>query len=153
EVARCYNGLSYLLAFVCVLFLAMPMAVWGQTKEYATVTPSSGRNSATLGGPYSSTSNSSIADVESPGNVADADENTHAVLKARSIGIDLGLITVTYTGEAWSQMNFPSAVPANTTTYVKIDAPEQRGLGIDLLNIVGGLLGLLSENLIIPEVY
>src|SRR5690606_3893275 len=155
EAARCYNGLAYLLAFVCVLFLAMPMAGIGQTKEYAT-SQTNGKNSATIllgaiSGGYSSTSNSSIATVDNPGRAVDADETTAATMKARNVSI----LVADYTGEAWLQMNFPStSLPgANTTTYVKIDKPTTTGLSLDLLNTVGGLLGLLSENIIITEVY
>lgn len=128
---------------------------YGQTKEYAD-TQTNGKNSATvllglISGGYSSTSNSSIATVDTPANAVDGVETTAAVMKARNVS----LLLADYTGEAWLQMNFPStSLPgANTTTYVKIDKPTTTGLSLDLLNTVGGLLGLLSENIIITEVY
>src|SRR5690606_34537731 len=128
---------------------------YGQTKEYAD-TQTNGKNSATvllglISGGYSSTPNSSIATVDTPANAVDGVETTAAVMKARNVS----LLVADYTGEAWLQMNFPStSLPgANTTTYVKIDKPTTTGLSLDLLNTVGGLLGLLSENIIITEVY
>lgn len=128
---------------------------YGQTKKYAG-TQTNGKNSATvvlglISGGYNSTTNSNIATVDSPGNAVDAIETTAATMKARNVSI----LVADYTGEAWLQMNFPSnSLPvANTTTYVKIDKPTTTGLSLDLLNTVGGLLGLLSENIIITEVY
>ena len=50
-------------------------------------------------------------------------------------------------------MKYPSTIGANTTTFVKIDKPTATGLSVDLLNLVGGLLGLLSENIVIVEAY
>src|SRR5699024_11001054 len=75
---------------------------------------------------------------------------TSAQLEARS----LSLLVAQYTGESWLQMNFGSTVSANTTTYIKIDEPEPtNGLNIDLLQTVGGLLGLLENNILLTEVY
>ncbi|MCE7053263.1 hypothetical protein LZF95_01155, partial [Algoriphagus sp. AGSA1] len=138
-----------LLCIVC-----FGLESYGQTKEYATVTPSSGRNSAgaIIGGfgTYSPTTNDNIALVSNPMNTGDADESTFASLRASNINV-LGLVQSS--GEAWVQMKFPSNRGANTTTYVRLDEVTASGLSVDLIATLGGLLGLLENNVIIPEVY
>src|SRR5699024_994875 len=41
----------------------------------------------------------------------------------------------------------------NTTSYVKIGEPSASGLNVDLLDVVGGLLGLLDNDLVMVDVY
>src|SRR5690625_3199729 len=141
--------------FLMMILLILASISYGsaQDKQYAT-SQENGKNRATiilgaLSTGYSSTTNSSIANVENPDNAVDADENTYATMKARNVS----LLIADYSGEAWLQMNFPSAIEANTTTYIKIGEPETKGLSLDLLETVGGLLGLLDENIVITEVY
>src|SRR5690606_20945882 len=131
EAARCYNGLAYLLAFVCVLFLAMPMAVWGQTKEYATVTPSSGAIAVGLLG-------TGVSGVDNPQNAAVPDESNYAeIVSNRVVAGLLG------SGDGWLQVKFSDAVSANGTTVLRIDPPAETGLGLNL----GSLLGLVNNML------
>src|SRR5690606_4104723 len=135
EAARCYNGLAYLLAFVCVLFLAMPMAVWGQTKEYATWAPSGDRVSPPGLGLLPGD-----AGVENMPNAAIANDDNHAVMIAdRGLGA-LGIVVSG--GDAYLQLKFPTNRSAGATTYVRVDAPQQSGLGLNL----GQLLGLVGSS-------
>src|SRR5690625_2315632 len=141
--------------FLMMILLILASISYGsaQDKQYAT-SQENGKNRATiilgaLSTGYSSTTNSSIANVENPDNAVDADENTYATMKARNVSV----LLVDYSGEAWLQMNFPNTIEANTTTYIKIGEPETKGLSLDLLETVGGLLGLLDENIVITEVY
>lgn len=125
----------------------------GQNKTYAT-NQSNGKNAATIvagliSGGYSSTSFSSVATVENPENSVNGNETTSSTMKARNLNVAL----VDYSGEAWLQMNYTSAVSAYKTSYVKIDEPTTSGWNIDLLATVGGLLGLLNDNIIIVEAY
>src|SRR5690606_4804344 len=124
----------FLLAFLCVLFLPMPMAVWCQSKEYATVTPGSGRNSASilagLFGNYTPTTNNAVAEVTAAAAAGDGDETTFATLAASN----LNLLLIQNSGEAWVQPKFANTVNANQTTYVRISAIDAGGLSLDLLD-------------------
>lgn len=136
-----------------LLIAWMPVQTMAQTKEYAS-SQDNGRNRATIvlgaiSGGYSSTSGTTVANVENPDNAVDGNEATHATMIAKNISI----LAVSYSGEAWLEMNYANQINANTTTYIKIDEPTTTGLNLDLLETVGGLLGLLDENIIIPEVY
>ncbi|WP_313271171.1 Ig-like domain-containing protein [Sphingobacterium sp.] len=143
---------------LCILLALILMNVPGtghaQTRQYATVAPSSGKNQATIllgaiSGGYTPT-NSNAASVTGPGLAADGNPSTHAVLTASNLSVAI----IDVSGEAWLQMKFPSALTAGTTTYVKIDKPTPGGgLNLDLVTGLGGLLGLLQQNVIIPEVY
>src|SRR5690606_4064131 len=141
EAARCYNGLAYLLAFVCVLFLAMPMAVWGQTKVLAnTVSYTSGDDKMTsllgcgtlgLGPCYDPT-------VQNSTN-ATANDNTYARLLA-SPGLALNLGSY----EGVIELQFPGTLPANTWSYVRLQGDGDLFkvlLGGSLGNVLGGVLG------------
>src|SRR5690625_2095839 len=141
--------------FLMMILLILASISYGsaQDKQYAT-SQENGKNRATiilgaLSTGYSSTTNSSIANVENADNADDTEDNTNATIKA----MNFSLLIADYPGEAWLQMNFPSAIEANTTTYIKIGEPETKGLSLDLLETVGGLLGLLDENIVITEVY
>lgn len=127
--------------------------VKGQNKIY-TGNQSNGKNAAAIvlgliSGGYSSTSNSSIANVLNPQNSIDEDETTYSTMKARNVNIAVGA----FSGEAWLRMNYSNEVAAYTTSYVKIDEPTTSGMNIDLLATVGGLLGILNDNIIIVDVY
>lgn len=136
-----------------LLTLLFSSTFYGQTKVLAN-TETNGKNRATvvlglIGGNYSSTTDASIANVDLPANAIDNDLATAATMKARNVS----LLVADFTGEAWLQMNYQETVDAYKTTYVKIDKPETKGLSLDLLNTVGGLLGLLNENIVISEAY
>src|SRR5699024_3702580 len=66
---------------------------------------------------------------------------------------NVSLLIADFSGEAWLQMNYGNTVDAHKTTYIKIDEPTTTGLNLDLLETVGGLLGLLDENILIAEAY
>ncbi|MGJ1267399.1 Ig-like domain-containing protein [Sphingobacterium spiritivorum] len=144
----------HLCILLVLILINVPGTGYAQTRQYATVAPSSGKNQATIllgaiSGGYSSTT-SNAASVTSPGLAADGNPGTHSVLTASN----LSLAIIDVSGEAWLQMKFPSALAAGTTSYVKIDKPTPGGgLNLDLVTGVGGLLGLLQQNVIIPEVY
>ena len=91
----------------------------GQTRVYA--------NSATI---------SNASHVDNPTNAYDGNAATLANVKANS-GLALGLGA--YNG--YIELQFPSTLPANTTSYVKIQTED------DLLNaLLGGTLGgLLAD--------
>lgn len=135
-----------------LLILVVLLAPWaqgyGQTKVAAN-TQTNGKNSAVsvLGilGAYTPTTNTNLADILNPTLAVDGSATTAATMKSTS--------ALLATGETWLQMQFPSPALPNTTTFVKIGKPVARGLSVDLLGLVGGLLGLLSENIIIVEVY
>ncbi|WP_439489905.1 DUF7507 domain-containing protein, partial [Algoriphagus sp.] len=145
---RSFKQFFLLLCIVC-----FGLESYGQTKEYANVTPSSGRNVAgsllTGFGNYNPTTNDSYALVTNPLNAGDGDESTFASLRASNLNLLVGQIS----GEAWVQMKFPSNRGANTTTYVRLDEVTTSGLSVDLIATLGGLLGLLENEVIIPEVY
>ncbi|MGJ1421893.1 Ig-like domain-containing protein [Sphingobacterium spiritivorum] len=144
----------HLCILLALILMNVPGTGYAQTRQYATVTPSSGKNQATtvaglLTSGYTPTT-SEAASVTGPELAADGNTGTHSVLTASN----LSLLLIDVSGEAWLQMKFPSALPAGTTTYVKIDKPTPGGgLNLDLVTGLGGLLGLLQQNVIIPEVY
>ncbi|WP_157600573.1 hypothetical protein [Sphingobacterium spiritivorum] len=144
----------HLCILLALILINVPGTGSAQTRQYATVTPSSGKNEATIllgaiSGGYSP-SNSIVASVTDPGLAADGNTGTHSVLTASNLTI----LLASFSGEAWLQMKFPSPLAAGTTTYVKIDKPTPGGgLNLDLVTGLGGLLGLLQQNVIIPEVY
>lgn len=151
-IMHCLKALR--LVFIALIMMGgAPLDGGAQTKEYAS-SQQNGKNSApiVLGilGNYTSTNNANIANVTNPNNAVDGNETTHATMIAKNISIPL---VASYSGEAWLQMNYANQINANTTTYIKIDAPTSEGFSLDVLQLVGGLLGLLDENIIIPEVY
>ena len=126
--------------------------VYGQTKQYATVTPSTanlGHYNSILGVPYVE-SNSSAAEVSDATNVMDG-SGSNAFLKAYYTNI-LGLIEAE--GEAWIQVKFPDgSIAAGTPAYIRIDEPVLKGVSLDLLELVGDLTGLFSKELVVLEAY
>src|SRR5690625_6376242 len=91
------------LLMMILLILASISYGSAQDKQYAT-SQENGKNRATiilgaLSTGYSSTTNSSIANVENPDNAVDADENTYATMKARNVSV----LIADYSGEAWLQ--------------------------------------------------
>jgi len=115
---------------------------YGQTKEYATLTPSGGRVA-----PVGITLLPGTAGVNSISNAAIANDNNYAVMVAdRAVGL-LGTVIVAG-GDSYLQLKFPTNRTAGATTYVRIDVPEQTGLSLNL----GALLGLVGSS-ISAEVY
>src|SRR5690625_3138931 len=149
---RTSRFLNRILLGLVVLLLSAGQTL-AQNKQYAS-SEDHGKNAALvianlISGGFNPTS-TGVANVSDAGNAVDGDETTSATLEARSLSIAV----LQYTGEAWLQMDFGNTVSANTTTYIKIDNPEPTGgLNIDLLQTVGGLLGLLDNNILLTEVY
>ncbi|WP_443945859.1 putative Ig domain-containing protein [Pedobacter sp. AW1-32] len=111
---------TYCAALIIVLTLLSSFS-YAQTKVYAT-------NATT-------TTPTHVANL---GNAATTDDNTFATLSS-SGGAALGLGA--YTGDITLQ--FPTAVPANKTTYIRINSSQQ------LLNaLLGGTLGGTLGNLL-----
>src|SRR5690606_797292 len=144
---------SLVLVPLLLFYAGLAGEVMGQEKVYAEVTPSSGRNEATfiagLFGNYTQTTNDAVAQVSAAAAAGDGDEDTYATLTAGNLNV----LVLQTSGEAWVQPKFAEPVAAGGTTYVRIGEVEESGLTVDLLDIVGGLLGLLDNNIIIPEVY
>ncbi|WP_256003688.1 Ig-like domain-containing protein [Pedobacter deserti] len=140
-----------------VIYLALTLVTsksYGQSKNYATATPSSGLVAyySLLGVPTTNTNpGSGAGSVNGAGNAATSDNSTFATLTANYSNI-LGLATGE--GEAWLQLKYPTALPAGKTTYIRFDQPSTGGgLSLDLLQLVGNLTGLLSSNLVQLDVY
>ncbi|MGK6350933.1 Ig-like domain-containing protein [Parapedobacter sp. DT-150] len=154
ETSSTYPKSSFLRFFLSLLVMCgMVSTGWGQTKQYADVTPNSGRNGATifLGafGEYNPTTDDAVAQVSNVPQAGDADELTYATLEASNLNV----LAVQVSGEAWVQLKFPSPRTPYSTTYVRMDEVTAEGANLDLIATVGGLLGLLENDVIIPEVY
>ena len=113
----------FLLIFFC------SSAFYGQNKEYATLTPSSGAIAQGLLG----TGDSGVVGA---GNVADNDDSNSAQMK--STRIVLGLLG---SGDAWLQVKFPNTIAPKEWVYFRYSDIGQSGLVLDL----GGLLGSPSK--------
>src|SRR5690554_356113 len=124
------------LVFIALIMMGgAPLDGGAQTKQYAN-SQDNGKNSATIVlenvGDYTSTNNANIANVTNPNNAVDGNENTHATMIAKNVSI----LLASYSGEAWLQMNYANQINANTTTYIKIDAPTSTGFSLDVLELV-----------------
>src|SRR5690606_21348757 len=87
------------------------------------------------------------AGVNNMPNAAIANDDNHAVLIAdRAVGI--GGLVIVAGGDAYLRLKFPTDRAAGATTYVRVDAPHQSGLPLNL----GQLLGLVGSS-ITAEVY
>ncbi|MDR7132628.1 adhesin/invasin, partial [Algoriphagus sp. 4150] len=101
---------------------------YGQTKEFATWTPSTGAVQTGLTG----VGGAGVSNASSAANNSDVN---FAVISSTRLSVLAG-------GDGWLQLKFPVNKPTGTTTYVKIDLPD--GSGLNLLN----LLGLVNENIV-----
>ena len=146
--------ISGLLATLIVYFLLflVPDLVQAQLKSYASNQNSGRRVSTTLLPSYSATTNNTYAVVSNAASTVDGNEASFGTLVAKATEVNLG-VTIGYSGEAWVQMLFPSQRSAGSTTYVRIDLPVTEGVGVDLLGLVGDLTGLLTNNVIMPQVW
>ncbi|WBL44160.1 gliding motility-associated C-terminal domain-containing protein [Algoriphagus halophytocola] len=107
--------------------IGLSTVTFGQSKDFATWTPSSGViTTGTLGN-----GGAGVSDVANASNNSDSD---FATLTSSSLSIIAG-------GNAWLQVKFPTDRLPGTTTFVKIDLPNASGL--NLLD----LLGLVNENI------
>ncbi|UOX33210.1 gliding motility-associated C-terminal domain-containing protein [Flavobacterium sediminilitoris] len=83
----------------------------------------------------------SESEVDNSGNAADLDQTTFAVVRA-STGIAVGIGS--YSGHL--ELEFPTTLPANTTSYVKIESDDnllEVLLGGSLGNILSDVLGIV----------
>jgi gliding motility-associated-like protein len=139
-----------------VLFIALTLfgaVSYAQTKNYATVTPAGGTvgyHFPLLGVPYSVAGETEAGSVTNPGNAAIVIPSNPAIISANYANV-LGLAR--YEGEAFLQLKHPAPLAAGKTTYIKFDQPTLTGLNVDLLSIVGGLTGLLNNNVVQLDAY
>ncbi|WP_188876088.1 Ig-like domain-containing protein, partial [Sphingobacterium alkalisoli] len=116
----------YVLLFI---LLISGITSYGQTKEYATVTPSSGAVAVGLLGSGSS-------GVDDPGNAANSSEASFA--KITSTRVLAGLVG---SGDGWLQLKFENDLQPNDWVYIRYSGISQTGLTLGL----GSLLGAPSN--------
>jgi len=132
------NVITFAVIILLTLFCSKSYA---QTKIYANSVSATSQNgmSSLLGcGTLGLSPCYNTLTVENPTNAINANENTFATVKSYG-GAALGLAA--YTGEI--EIKFPSNIPANTTSYIRIDFDP------DVLNaLLGGNLGGLLANVV-----
>lgn len=147
------NKTTFLLWKRLIIFLVLLVPLtngYGQDKIYATIQKNGVREAGKFlvgNFEYKDKASSNFAEVSNAGKAVDKNLNTAALLTSQS-GAVLGIGA---TGEAWITLQFPNTLEAHTTSYVKIDAPENMGLNVDLIKLLGGLTGLFESNYIITE--
>lgn len=143
------NYLFLLLGIITLTVIANRS--YGQNKNYATVTPSTGTVGYAVGifGTTSTPNASGAGSITNPGNAASATSTDPAVLRANYFNL---LITANE-GEAWMQLKYNSPLAAGKTTYIPFDQPVTSGVSVDLLGLVGDLTGLFSKQLVVIEAY
>jgi gliding motility-associated-like protein len=147
---RMFKKLLSLLALIAItLFGAKSYA---QTKNYATVTPSSNKTAfyTLLGIENEDPGAANAGTIVNPGNAAIITPFNPATLTANYFNV-LGLYKGE--GEVSLQMKFASPLVAGKTTFIPFAAGPTGGLNLDLLGIVGDLTGLLSSNVIQVDAY
>jgi len=124
---------------------------YAQTKNYATVSPSTGAIAYyTLLGAANQQNSANAGSVTNPGNASTAPPTAPAVLRANYFNL-LGLANAE--GEAYIQLKYGAAVTAGKTTYIPFDQPTITGVNLDLLSLVGDLTGLFSRQLVQLDAY
>ena len=147
---RMFKKLLSLFALIAITLCGAES--YSQTKNYATVTPSSGTTAyyTFLGGVTESPGATGAGTILNPGNAAIITPSNPATLTANYFNV-LGLYKGE--GEAYLQLKYGSTVAAGKTTYIPFEAGPTGGLNLDLLGIVGDLTGLLSNNVIQVDAY
>ncbi|AMQ01497.1 hypothetical protein AY601_4666 [Pedobacter cryoconitis] len=140
--------------YLCLLVSILAITLFGtrsyaQTKNYATVTPSTGIASYNIGSDNPNSNPGNVASVDNPENAILQPPGAPATLNARYVSL-LGL---GYEGEAYIQLKYGSPLIAGKTTYVRFDQPTSNGLNLDLLGIVGDLTGLFSKRIVQIDAY
>ncbi|MBE8720683.1 Ig-like domain-containing protein [Sphingobacterium pedocola] len=120
------SPVRYVLLFI---LLILGITSYGQTKEYATVTPSSGAIAVGLLGTGSS-------GVDNAGNAANSSEANFATIT--STRIVAGLLG---SGDGWLQLKFENNLQPNDWVYIRYSGINQTGLTLGL----GSLLGAPSN--------
>ncbi|MGO4878609.1 putative Ig domain-containing protein [Pedobacter psychrotolerans] len=124
-------------AFIVIITLLYSKS-YGQSKIYASSVTTSANATSLTGCGALGLSPCSVTTVDNAANAITPDDNTFATVKS-SGGIALNILA--YSGEM--ELKFPSNIPANTTTYIRIDSDP------DLLNaLLGGNLGGLLANVL-----
>ncbi|WP_140936692.1 Ig-like domain-containing protein, partial [Sphingobacterium lumbrici] len=119
------SPVKYVLMFI---LLILGITSYGQTKEYATVTPSSGAIAVGLG--------SGSSGVANPGSAANSSEASFATMTStRVVGGLLG------SGDGWLQLKFENNLQPNDWVYIRYSGINQTGLTLGL----GSLLGAPSN--------
>jgi len=147
---RMFKNLLSLFALIAITLFSSKS--YSQTKNYATVTPSSGTTAyyTLLGSENESPGATGAGTILNPGNAAIITPSNPATLTANYFNV-LGLYKGE--GEAYLQLKYGSTVAAGKTTYIRFEAGPTGGLNLDLLGIVGDLTGLLSNNVIQVDAY
>ncbi|MBE8720680.1 hypothetical protein [Sphingobacterium pedocola] len=139
----------FVLFFLLLLGLGKE-DVCGQVKEYASSNSRGIRAWRQILGGAGEVSNppSSIASVVTSGVIG---QNFKADLKATTMTIPI--LNIGANGEGWVEFTFSEGISANTQIYIPFDLPTSTGVNLDLLNLVGGLLGLVESNIVNVAVY
>ena len=144
-----FNFLLFLLGFITLLSTKS----YGQTRNYMTVTPSTGiaRYTTVLGIGSETPDGTSTGggQVDAPGNAAANPSVAAATLKANYFS----LLLASLEGEAYIQLKNDSQLAAGTTAYIPFDMPTNNGVNLDLLGVVGDLTGLLSSKVVQIDAY
>ncbi|WP_158798321.1 putative Ig domain-containing protein [Pedobacter sp. L105] len=144
-----FKNYLYLLVLITLTLFKLPS--YGQTKNYATVTPSTGAIAYyNVLGVANQQATPNAGSVTNPGNASANPSVSPAVLSANYLNV-LGLVSAE--GEAYIELKYAAPVAAGKTTYVRFDQPTITGISLDLLNTIGGLTGLFKNNLVEVDAY
>ncbi|MBB2149771.1 Ig-like domain-containing protein [Pedobacter gandavensis] len=134
----------------CLLLTLNNFKSYGQTRNYATIAPSTGLTTAVIGlGERPPRPDAAGGSVLGPGNAAIGDNTSFATL---TCNYTAAALTGTV-GEAWLQLKFPQPVGAGKTTYIRFDPLTTAGLNLSILNLVTNLTGLLKNETVKLEAY
>jgi len=138
------------LALCLLLLLGARKEGYGQTKMYAYSFSEGIRAWRQLIGEAGEVNNppSGIAEVTSTGSIGQ-DFSANLTVTTKTIPI----LNIGANGEAWIQYKFDNSLTAGTKVYIPFDLPTSSGVNLDLLNLVGGLLGLIENNIVNASVY
>jgi gliding motility-associated-like protein len=146
-----FNFLFILLGFVCITLVSTKS--YGQTRNYMTVTPSTGIARYTtvlgIGSETPDASSTGAGQVDAPGNAAANPSVAAATLKANYFS----LLLASFEGEAYIQLKNAGQLAAGTTTYIPFDLPTNNGINLDLLGTTGDLTGLFSSKVVQIDAY
>ncbi|WP_084288961.1 Ig-like domain-containing protein [Pedobacter nyackensis] len=146
-----FNFLLIFLGLTCITFFSLN--TYGQTKNYLTVTPSTGIARYTtvlgIGSENPDVSSTGAGQVDAPGNAAANPSVAAATLKANYFSV----LLASFEGEAYIQLKNAGQLTAGTTTYIPFDLPTNNGVNLDLLGVVGDLTGLLSSKVVRIDAY
>lgn len=136
------------LSFLLFLSLFGLTKSWGQTyaTSQSTATWQVNNVLSIWGSPFTSTAYASIMGAN---NVVNANNSTPAVMTAKSTNILIGGSR----GYSILRLSFASAISANKTAYIRIDQPVASGISLSLLQIIGDLTNLITDNIVYGKAY